>query len=48
MKTEWRAVCDNRRVVVRIRRGQGLPILAGNTFGVSAACILAVCGDILP
>lgn len=55
MKTEWRAVCDNRKVLVRIRKGrgggrkgQGLLILAGNAFGISAACILAVCGDILP
>lgn len=56
MKTEWRAVCDYRKVLVRIRKkrggggrkGQGLLILAGNAFGISAACILAVCGDILP
>lgn len=48
VRTEWRTVCDNRKVLVRIRKGQALLILAGNTFGVCAARILALCGDILP
>lgn len=56
MKTEWRALCDNRKVLVRIRKGQeekkrkgqGLLILVSNAFGISATSILAVCGDILP
>lgn len=48
VKTEWREICDNRKVLVRIRKGQGLLILAGSVFGVYTARILAVYGDILP